>query len=510
MKITICGKVKNKQLYNALSNIAAVMGRVERMYFRDRYIVGKNANELKRTFLKEHGITGRQLNGIIFNLGGKVESARECLLRNLDAKKTMVAKVGSRLKIEINRKKKNWFKVHQYRRQVSNLEHKITVLEAEIKSGIPSICFGSRSLFHQQFHLAENGYSNHAEWLNDWQQRRASQFYCLGSKDESFGNQTCQLLPKGLHIRIPDCLSGKHGKYIEVPVVFPHGQEILNSALLAGQAISYLFIRKEKGWYVHATTERVEIPIVTDRKHGSLGLDLNADLIAVSRIDSSGNPTESWDIQTLLLNKTKHQISAIIGDAVGSIVQYAKANLVPIVIEGLDLDKKKSGANKKTNRKVSMLAYSAFKQIVLSHAFKEGVEVITINPAYTSVIGMVKFGSGYRLTPHQGAAVAIARRGLGFGERLTARRLRYTFSLPVRNRLKHVWSDWRIVSRMLDRKSRSGSRQSSSPDRGIPLSKTAVSSDPVLDGSPGSSGVPTGGSQQHCSAGECETVMVTF
>jgi hypothetical protein len=30
--------------------------------------------------------------------------------------------------------------------------------------------------------------------------------------------------------------------------VFPHGQEILNNALLAGQAISYLFVRKDKGW----------------------------------------------------------------------------------------------------------------------------------------------------------------------------------------------------------------------------------------------------------------------
>jgi IS605 OrfB family transposase len=150
-----------------------------------------------------------------------------------------------------------------------------------------------------------------------------------------------------------------------------------------------------------------------------------------------------------LFGKRKHQIEAMLGDAVAYAVRYAKDNLIPIVIENLDLDKKKSGRSKKTNRKVSMMAYSAFRQVLSSRAFREGVEVIGINPTYTSVIGLVKFGPGYKLTPHEAAAVAIARRGLGFGERLTIRRLRYTFCLPVRNRRKHVWSDWRVASECL-------------------------------------------------------------
>ena len=155
------------------------------------------------------------------------------------------------------------------------------------------------------------------------------------------------------------------------------------------------------------------------------------------------------------------------------------------------------------------MAYSTFRQLLYSKAFRESVEVIGINPAYTSVIGLVKFGSGYKLTPHQAAAVAIARRGLGFGERLTTRRRRYTFSLPARNRLKHVWSDWRVVSRMLERarKARSGSRQASNPARGLPLS-TAAGPSPAMDGSPGSRGKPSGGSQQHCSAGVCECSII--
>src|ERR1700690_2229262 len=117
-------------------------------------------------------------------------------------------------------------------------------------------------LFRKQFTIKDNGYASHADWLADWQGARSSQFHCLGSEDESFGNQTCQLLPKGLQLRLPDALAGEFGTRITVLVVFLHGQKILNNALLAEQAISYLFIRKDKAWYVHATTVRIKIPVV--------------------------------------------------------------------------------------------------------------------------------------------------------------------------------------------------------------------------------------------------------
>ena len=62
-----------------------------------------------------------------------------------------------------------------------------------------------------------------------------------------------------------------------------------------------------------------------------------------------------------------------------------------------------------------------------------------LDPSHMSAIGYAKFGPGYGLSSHQAAAVAIARRGLKFGERL---RSRSALALPVRNRARHVWSDW--------------------------------------------------------------------
>lgn len=64
--------------------------------------------------------------------------------------------------------------------------------------------------------------------------------------------------------------------------------------------------------------------------------------------------------------------------------------------------------------------------------------MVPVNPAYTTVIGWVKFGEGYGLSPHASAACAIARRAMRLGERLRTR-FRSAFPLPVRNRGKHVW-----------------------------------------------------------------------
>src|SRR5271169_874650 len=59
---------------------------------------------------------------------------------------------------------------------------------------------------------------------------------------------------------------------------------------------------------------------------------------------------------------------------------------------------------------------------------------------------------------------------------------------------------------------RSGGRQARSPARGTPLSRAGGPSTPTMDGSPGFREYLPDGSQQHCSAGECDcfTIVVPF
>ncbi len=74
MQTTVCGKIKDASLYPALYAIAHLMDKVERIYFRERFVKHGDRKELKRSFLKKYGITGRQLNRVIFKLSDRVEA----------------------------------------------------------------------------------------------------------------------------------------------------------------------------------------------------------------------------------------------------------------------------------------------------------------------------------------------------------------------------------------------------------------------------------------------------
>ena len=67
------------------------------------------------------------------------------------------------------------------------------------------------------------------------------------------------------------------------------GEKAARATTGLGQAISYRFKRDEKGWRVFVTTDMAEVPLATDRRHGIIGVDLNADHLAVAETDASGN-----------------------------------------------------------------------------------------------------------------------------------------------------------------------------------------------------------------------------
>jgi len=129
-------------------------------------------------------------------------------------------------------------------------------------------------------------------------------------------------------------------------VVFPHGQDTQHALLAGAKAISYLFIRKDKGWYVHATTIRIEIPVVTERKNGALGLDLNGRSHRSIEIDASGNSNGSRSIARCCLARASIIGEAMLGDAVASAVRYAKDNLIPIVHREPESDKRSGRARR--------------------------------------------------------------------------------------------------------------------------------------------------------------------
>ena len=284
-----------------------------------------------------------------------------------------------------------------------------------------------------------------------------------------------------LRLRMPDCLANQHGKYLIIPYVrFAYGHEQVLAALqrnadyvahrrehgdkaaratALGQAISYRFKRDDKGWRAFVSTQMMDVPVVTDQRRGAIGVDLNADHLAVVDTDASGNYLKAWRVPLVTYGKSQRQAEALIGDAVASVVQYAREVGKPVVIEKLDFRQKKSaleGESRRYSRVLSSFSYGKIKVYFLSRGYRQGVEIHQVNPAYSSVIGRVKFMERYGLTVHQAAALVLARRLLGCSERIPRRWVcpvgnggHVAFTVPVRKRVKHVWTYRAAVSGQL-------------------------------------------------------------
>ena len=386
----------------ALSAYAGLYGQVQRKLFAD-VAAGSSATLLKGEYLQRYGIPARLFNAVRVSLDGKMSSVRETMALRRGRLERRIARAERQVSDAAERGR--WDQVHQKRRRLANLRNQLVGLEADIAAGRVRLCFGSKRLWRKQHHLEANGYVSHEEWLRDWRDARSDEFFVLGSRDETAGCQLCvaSVADDGtltLRRRMPDCLAEQHSKYLVIEGVrFAYGQEQVLAALQSnadfaahkrehgetaaratelGQAVSYRFKRDAKGWRVFASTEMTHVPVVTDQRRGVTGVDLNADHLAVADTDASGNCINAWRVPLVTYGKNTNQAEALIGDAVASVVQYAREVGKPIVIEKLDFRRKKTaleGENRRYSRMLSSFSYGKVKAYFISRGYREGVEV---------------------------------------------------------------------------------------------------------------------------------------
>jgi hypothetical protein len=223
-----------------------------------------------------------------------------------------------------------------------------------------------------------------------------------------------------------------------------------------GTALTYRFVQDKTGWRVFVSVAVPPIKIETQALLGAIGVDTNADHLAIAETDRFGNLIRAVRFDLPLYGKATQQAKAMIGDACVSLASLAKAAGKPVVIETLDFTRKKAELGGVAPRQARMLSSFTSNKIasgIDAACFRAGVEVIKINPVYTSVIGAVNHAQVKGISIHMGAAFAIARRGLGLSEQPAVRTVHapnrsgghVTFALPVRNRAKHVWTQWSAI-----------------------------------------------------------------
>ncbi len=370
------------------------------------------------------------------------------------------------------------FALHQHKRRLSILEGRAE--RAKMQVADPTLCFGSKKLFRAQFDLAANGYDDHAEWLADWKFRRDAQFTLDGNSSKEGGNQFARLRRRkdglfDLELRLPKALAHlatRIEKYagVIIPCVdlrglsFNHGGEAIADAIARGQPVTVKFLRDAKSWKVTVSVDHKLEWKTPDFAGGALGVDINAGHVSAVLVDPSGNPVEVYNFPCVTYGKFFDQAQDAVRKVAAKIAVLAKQLGVPVVAELLDFSEKKKtlkdAKNARYARMLSSFAYSAFWKALSSTCLRQGVALRRVNPAYTSIIGRVKFARRYGLSVHEAASVTIARRAMDYSEKLprsstgtvkvpTNGSGHVTLDLPVRKdaselapKSRHVWSKW--------------------------------------------------------------------
>ena len=206
-------------------------------------------------------------------------------------------------------------------------------------------------------------------------------------------------------------------KYAYGKVYFNHHKKHLISTLRSKSSpLSYKIIKKNERYYLYCTFEIGVDEFVTRSEHGTIGLDFNKGFITLAETNKYGHlvRTQILPYRFKSGDKTKTDLQGIANHIVKLALQTGK----DVSIENLDFKMKKfkteSKQSKKYNEMIHSLAYREFSDIVESVTYRNKVNLIKVNPAWTSWLAKQKYCPTMKLNVHVGASYVIARRGQGY------------------------------------------------------------------------------------------------
>uniref|UniRef100_A0A7C5SZ39 DUF2192 domain-containing protein n=1 Tax=Thermocrinis ruber TaxID=75906 RepID=A0A7C5SZ39_9AQUI len=291
------------------------------------------------------------------------------------------------------------------------------------------LVFGSRELFEKlnKKHLT----GKRREKLRQrWEERRYYYLYSRGEKSKN-GNLNLRFVwEDGLKLRI----NLGNGEYVFAKVVrnakrkgdkwIDFTWRLLEAEKL-GKWFAYnvrLKVRNGKFYAQVSWEEKAVEPVIT-KAYGVMGIDINASPfhLALAYVPTDGNleKFERIDLREME-GKTKNQREHIAWHVARQVVERALENGKAIVVE--DLQKVPKGRRgdglAKLRGKLHRWAYKSILEKIEVYARRLGVQLIKVNPAYTSVIGKLKYAPIYNIDKDVAGAYVVGRRGLGFEEKL--------------------------------------------------------------------------------------------
>lgn len=399
-----------------------------------------NFNKSKwNTHLQQtYQINKRHANGVISFAKGKVDSTKECHQLHIRTIKGKLKSLES-----WTTKAENKLKLAQKLSAKKNWQSSKTVCNFPLATYLDSKTTNWQSLkfhIHNKKRLAYLLKNKLEHLQNKVIQVKVPKdhVFTVGSKDETLGNQVCQWDGNIIKFRVPACLESKFGSHISTNI----GSFDRNlNRLPENGSKTWHFYRKNGKWVVAVKFTPAPVKRVSRYSaYSCIGIDLNPGSIGWSYVDLHGNLKHHGQIP-LQMGLPKGKQDAQIADACLQLAILADTFVCPIVCEELDFSDKKEQLKEKGKKYARMLsswAYKRFYDLLKSILSNRGIYLMQVNPAYTSLIGLVKYARQYALASDEAAALAIARRGMRLSENIPDSITAY---LSVKEG-KHVWSLW--------------------------------------------------------------------
>ncbi|MBT2400025.1 hypothetical protein J7E89_29710 [Streptomyces sp. ISL-100] len=332
-------------------------------------------------------------------------------------------------------------RAHKQRRMAA-LTARLARVEERIEQGRPAIVVGGRRLAKTRHNLADAQLTE-AGWRERWD---ASRLFLTadGESGAPHGNYTITVEPGtgAVTIVLPEPLrhlaNAPRGRYrLSCTVAFSHRREEWLDRATANRAVRYDIVHESQRdrWYLDASwsADPAVLPTPDELKQFGqrlLGVDLNADHLAVAVLDPHGNPVGEPHTIPIDLTGPASQRDGRLRAAISELLALARQHdCAGIAIENLGFDDARTTGRetmgrgkrgKKFRRTVAGIPTARFRERLRGMAYHQGLIVVAVDPAYTSIWGEqhwkkpLQTQSKTSVTRHHGASVAIRRRGLGY------------------------------------------------------------------------------------------------
>lgn len=392
-------------------------------------------NELNKFLQEKFSVTTRTANSAIYEVEEIISSALALIPLNIEKlearidgkikliekKKKEMAKIHASQKTNTKRLGKLKFHIYNIHNSINRIKQKIENLERQLNERKPNICLGTKK-------LARNN-------IKAFKQHRDSQINYIGRACEKQGNMNFQMqyVKKGNFFAIKVRRDFGKWKDDRTPERFVYGKcyfkyggrQLRNVMRDNASPVTVSVIKRDDRYYLFVTIaiSYESSAIITRKEQGVIGIDFNKGFVNICEIDEKGNIV---NVEKMKYPFGKAGItSAGLADVISKICEKAIETGKPIIAEDLSFEKKKRKAKKAVTptekermRMLHSLPYSKYAQILENITFNRRIELIKVNPAYTSKTAEQKFCNQMKLNIHNGAAFVIARKGMGIKDKI--------------------------------------------------------------------------------------------